>query len=117
VPVDTPLSVFTVGSEVDGCGRTHFPDNIQPAVLEGLKPSRREGIITGLDPIETIGFLQTKLNSAINWVGCKLNPNDVIGTVNNIHDVKTAGGHNGYFSKPNKDFELWYRIDITKPEK
>ncbi len=36
VPKTLTLSVMTVGSEVDGCGRTTFPEDIQDTIVKIL---------------------------------------------------------------------------------
>jgi hypothetical protein len=121
---DEGLSIFTVGSEVDGCGRTSFPSDL-PEVLEAVKPRPHDEIIPGIDPIRTIGAIQKKLNSGINWVGCKLNPNDDVGTINKmvgpdqIAYLATRGGKPTYteYSKvgeltpgSNSDFILKFHL-------
>jgi hypothetical protein len=86
-----PLSIFTVGSEVDGCDRTAFPELIQEVVLKVLT------VGGSLKPI------QDELNDAINWVGCKLNPNDVLGVINKVYKAPIYGAGIHYETSDKRD--------------
>jgi hypothetical protein len=98
-----PLSIFTVGAEVDGCDRTAFPEIIQDVVLK---------VLTVGGSLKTI---QDELNDAINWAGCKLNPNDVLGVINKDYKVPTYGAGIHYETSDKGDFSLRYTISVTAP--
>lgn len=101
-----PLSIFTVGSEIDGCGRTAFPENIQDKVVSSIQT---------VASLIGINGIQDELDRGINWVGCKLNANDDIGDI-----VKTYPP-TGYGAGPHTDistmgdFTLRYIISVTPP--
>jgi hypothetical protein len=101
-----PLTIFTVGSEVDGCDRTSFPADIQSKVVSGIQ---KVASFVGIDGI------QDELNKGINWVGCKLNPNDSIGDIAKTYDPTAygAGPHADISDK--KDFTLRYTINVQPP--
>jgi hypothetical protein len=98
-----PLTIFTVGSEIDGCGRTAFPENIQYKVVSTIQ---KVASYVGIDGI------QDELDKGINWVGCNLNTNDDIGDI-----VKTylptnygAGPHTEISTA--RDFTLRYVVSV-----
>lgn len=101
-----PLSIFTVGSEIDGCGRTAFPENIQDKVVSTIQ---NVASLVGIDGI------QDELDRGINWVGCKLNANDDIGDIVKTYEPTGygAGAHTD-MSRPG-DFTLRYIISVTPP--
>jgi hypothetical protein len=101
-----PLTIFTVGSEVDGCDRTSFPADIQGKVVSSIQ---KVASFVGIDGI------QDELNKGINWVGCKLNPNDGIGDIVKTYDPTAygAGPHADVSDK--KDFTLRYTISVQAP--
>src|SRR4029078_10578653 len=70
-----PLSLFTVGSEIDGCGRTAFPHDVQTELVKYLVPAPDIPLVCVLEGFRSI------VNTGINYVGCKLNPNDNIGYI------------------------------------
>ena len=102
-----PLSLFTVGSEIDGCDRTAFPANIQGKIVSALEK--------GVNYLIPLGSIQDELDKAINWVGCKLNPNDDIG------DIVRSYNPTGYGAGPHTDrsdkgdFTLRYTINVAAP--
>jgi len=94
---------MTVGSEFDGCGRTAFPEDIQDTIVK---------ILTFGGALRNV---QSYINEGINWVGCKLNPNDVLGVINKAYDP-TADGAGSPSEKSDKgDFTLRYTITVTPP--
>jgi hypothetical protein len=110
IPAALPLSIFTVGSEVDGCGRTVFPREIQETLNDLLR------IPTGLSLLlGSFRDVHNDINKAINWVGCKLNPNDILGLVNVLYEP-TEYGAGAHAEKSDKgDFTLRYTISVTAP--
>jgi hypothetical protein len=104
LPKTFPLSIFTIGTEVDGCGKGAFPDNIQQDYQFFSDPQ--------YDWRKSIPYVQEYF---INYaVLCKTtiftNTNDVLGTIDELyhppgygvgpHEVKSSTG----------DFTLRYTI-------
>lgn len=115
IPTTIPLSVLTVGSEVDGCDRTSFPASIQNKIAELVANSPVGAVILVSQLASTMDGVQDRINSAINWVGCNLNPNDIIGVINKAYEP-TAYGAGQHAEKSDKgDFTLRYSIDVTAP--
>jgi hypothetical protein len=109
VPGNLPLSVFTVGSEVDGCDRTAFPDDLK-AIIVSIFTSTNPG-----DWAQGVMNIHDYLEGKINWVECKLSPNDSLGTINKIYDPTGYGaGPHGEASDAG-DFTLRYTISVTPP--
>ncbi len=108
VPKNLPLSIFTVGSEVDGCDRTSFPESIQSDIVSALSQ--------GVNYLVKIGDIQDELNSAINWVGCKLNPNDEIGKINKIYESIDFGQGTHSDKSSSNDFIMKYTITAIPPK-
>jgi hypothetical protein len=110
-----PLSVLTVGSEVDGCDRTSFPASIQDPIAELIAKTPVGAIIGVTQMATTMEGIQDKINSAISWVGCKLNPNDIVGVINKAYEP-TGYGAGPQIEKSDKgDFTLRYTISVTAP--
>jgi hypothetical protein len=108
IPATLPLSIFTVGSEVDGCGRTVFPREIQETLNDLL--SVPYYLLLG-----SFRDVHNDINKAINWVGCKLNPNDILGLVNVLYEP-TEYGAGAHAEKSDKgDFTLKYTISVSNP--
>jgi subtilisin family serine protease len=102
-----PLSIITVGSEVDGCDRTAFPSDIQSKIISVLEK--------GVNYLIPLGDIQDELDRAINWVGCKLNANDDIGDIVKAYDPTSygAGPHSDKSDK--QDFTLRYTVSVSAP--
>jgi hypothetical protein len=109
-PPTMPLSIFTVGSEVDGCDRTAFPENVQSTIVDIIQNTPIGGIIATVD-----AEVQKHINGAINWIGCKLNPNDVLGTINQAYEPTSYGAGSHTEKSSNGDFTLRYTISVTAP--
>ena len=102
-----PLSIFTVGSEVDGCDRTAFPSDVQGKIVSALEK--------GVNYLIPLGSIQDELDKSINWVGCKLNPNDDIGDIIKSYNP-TGYGAGQHTDKSDKgDFTLRYTISVAAP--
>jgi hypothetical protein len=115
IPDYVPLSVLTVGSEVDGCDRTSFPASIQDPIAELIAKTPVGAIIGVTQMATTMEGIQDKINSAISWVGCKLNPNDIVGVINKAYEP-TGYGAGSQIEKSDKgDFTLRYTISVTAP--
>ncbi|MEP6576079.1 MAG: hypothetical protein ABJB85_06610 [Nitrososphaerota archaeon] len=109
VPGNLPLSIFTVGSEVDGCGRTAFPDDIK-SIIVSIFTSTNPG-----DWLRGVMNIHDYIEGRINWVGCKLNPNDTIGIVNKVYDPTAYGAGSHEEKSDSGDFTLRYSIGVTPP--
>jgi hypothetical protein len=115
IPDNVPLSVLTVGSEVDGCDRTAFPESVQEKITELIAKTPVGAIIGVVELGSSMQDIQNRINSAINWVGCKLNPNDVLGIINKVYEP-TAYGAGSHAEKSDAgDFTLRYTISVTAP--
>jgi hypothetical protein len=98
-----PLSIMTVGSEVDGCDRTAFPEDIQ------------DGILRVLTLGGALKSIQDEINSGINWIGCKLNGNDVLGVISKIYQPTDYGAGSHAEKSDKGDFSLRYTVSVTAP--
>lgn len=108
-----PLSILTVGSEIDECGRTSFPTNLQPQIVTLLTNNWvGQGIIKAVNTLNPLGGIQDQVDKAINYIGCKLNKNDDIGDIVKAYDA-VGYGAGPHFDKSDKgDFSLAYTISI-----
>jgi len=122
IPPTMPLVIFTVGSEVDGCGRTDF----YKSTWKWLFGTAAHGP-TVLDNVKRI---QDELNfhSQFGWhesgpqcehddgMSYPLNKNDILGVVTRIYDGPSygAGVHSNVKSSTG-DFTLRYTITVTPP--
>jgi hypothetical protein len=59
--------------------------------------------------------IQSRINSAINWVGCKLNSNDILGVLNEVYEPTSYGAGSHAEKSSNGDFTLRYIISVTAP--
>ena len=75
------------------------------------------GVIILVTQLESsLEGVQDRINSAINWVGCKLNSNDILGVINKAYEP-TAYGAGSHVEKSDKgDFTLRYTIIVTAPQ-
>lgn len=113
---DLPLTIFTVGSEVDECGRTSFPSNLQPQIVSTLTNFWVvKDIKTMINVLNPLSGIQDQIDKAINYIGCKLNTNDDIGDIVKGFEP-TRYGAGPHFDKSDKgDFALAYTISVTAP--
>jgi hypothetical protein len=123
IPNNVPLSIFTVGSEVDDCGRSPFPDSIQQTLPIFFDPQ--------LDWLSEISNLQGSMNSYSQFgeispllggkdSGCSdfhlknivvsQNYNDILGTINELYDPPGYGVGPHEVKSSNGDFTLRYTI-------
>jgi hypothetical protein len=115
IPANVPLSVLTVGSEVDGCDRTAFPESIQDKISE-LIAKTPIGVVIGIvDMAPSLEDIQSRINSAINWVGCKLNSNDILGVLNEVYEPTSYGAGSHAEKSDKDDFTLRYSVSVTAP--
>jgi hypothetical protein len=122
LPPTTPLVIFTVGSEVDPCGRTDF----YASTWKWLFGTAAHGP-TLLDNAKRI---QEELNyhSQFGWhesgpkcghddgIHYPLNTNDILGVITKIYEAPAygAGAHTNVVSSTG-DFTLRYTITVTPP--
>jgi hypothetical protein len=114
IPSTSSLSIFTVGSEVDGCGRTAFPGELSSVATAVLDTD-----------INKVGYaireIQKELNNVINQQGCT-NENDILGTINKVYNVKNGFGAGFNYAvgvhevtSGLSDFRLTYNIRVYPP--
>ena len=124
IPNNIPLSIFTVGSEVDDCGRTPFPDNIQQSLPIFNDP--------GLDWSSKISDFQRSVNSGskfgqllsslggkhsdctdfrLRYLVINYNLNDVLGTIKEFYDPPGYGVGPHEVKSSTGDFTLRYTIN------
>jgi Ca2+-binding RTX toxin-like protein len=104
-----PISIFTVGSEVDGCGKAAFPDNIQQILpifdnpqLDWLTPIAKFQADTNID---------AKRNN--RCLGNLINENDILGTIREFYDPPGYGVGPHEVKSTSGDFTLRYTITLT----
>lgn len=108
-----PLSILTVGSEIDECGRTSFPSDLQPQIVSLLTNNWvGQTAIKAVNTLNPLGGIQDQIDKAINYVGCKLNKNDDIGDIVRSYDA-VGYGTGPHFDKSDAgDFSLAYTITV-----
>jgi hypothetical protein len=122
LPPTTPLLIFTVGSEVDECGRTDFynstwkwlfgPGAHEPTLLDNAKSLQKE-----LNYHSQFGWHERgpecKHDDGLNY---PLNTNDILGVITKIYEAPSygAGAHTNVVSSTG-DFTLRYTITVTPP--
>jgi len=100
-----PISIFTVGTEVDGCGRGAFPDNIQQTLPIFDNPQ--------LDWLTPIAQFQDKTNSYAHCGGTFTDANDILGTIREFYDPPGYGVGPHEVRSSNGDFTLRYTIEMS----
>jgi hypothetical protein len=119
-----PLSIFTVGTEIDGCMRATLPSNLNEVQQVLADKGTTRPYYDGVK--EKIAKIQSDINSQLPLAGCLGNPslindNDLLGTINEIYYPPGYGklvGPNG----PNNpgsnqamsstgDFVLYWKVD------
>jgi hypothetical protein len=129
-PTDSqPLSIFTVGTEIDGCMRATLPSNLKEVqdVLSDKGTTRP--YYAGVK--EKIAKIQSDINSNLPRAGCIGSPslhndNDLLGVINEVYYPPAYGKHRGTFGQTNStgpeigvnyaisstgDFQLEWLID------
>jgi hypothetical protein len=114
IPGSLPLSIFTVGHEIDECNRIPTPKDIEK--LDGiLKDTQRDRLLE-------IGNIQKSLNS-YDCDSTLENDNEVLGLINKLYYPPGqsyepigygAGAHTNVISST-RDFILRYTISVTAP--
>jgi hypothetical protein len=120
IPDTMPLSIFTVGEEVDRCGRGNHPDNYQDQLITILQKSKE----TWFDSVKS------NFQQQINNHGCGnydpynfVNDNEILGTITKFYLPPGssyepigygAGAHTNVVSDT-RDFTLRYTITVTPP--
>jgi hypothetical protein len=102
LPNTVPLSIFTVGTEVDGCGRGNFPDNIQQTLPIFFDPQ--------LDWLTPIAQFQDKTNSYAHCGGTFTDANDILGIIREFYDPPGYGVGPHEVKSSTGDFTLRYTI-------
>ena len=105
-----PLSIFTVGAEIDGCGRRAFPD-IGIVRLTGdltLEQFFQNPSLNWFHAVEEFqGF-------ADDWINCYALSgwNDVLGSINKFYEPPGYGAGQHVDVVSNGDFTLRYTIGV-----
>jgi hypothetical protein len=122
LPPTTPLLIFTVGSEVDECGRTDFrssawkwlfgPAAHGPTLLDDAKRLQEEWSYHSQFGWHEAGP-KCKHDDGIHY---QLNTNDILGVITKIYEAPSygAGAHTNVVSSTG-DFTLRYTITVTPP--
>ena len=119
IPETLPLSIFTVGEEVDRCGRGNHPDNEYDRLITILQKPQD----TWFDSIKAI-------QQNINTHGCGSDPhnvfinhNEVLGTITKFYfppgssyePIGYGAGAHTKVPSDTGDFILRYTISVTPP--
>jgi hypothetical protein len=104
-----PISIFTVGAEVDDCGKAAFPDNIQQILPIFDNPA--------LDWLTPIAKFQADVNNDAKTnnrcLGNLINQNDILGTIREFYDPPGYGAGPHAVKSSTGDFTLRYTITLT----
>lgn len=107
-----PLSIFTVGVEVDGCGRRPFPEVTEATLTPPGLTLPEIFKNPALDWYHAVDLFQS---FAMYRVMCiAVNGNDPLGSINKFYDPPTysAGAHSDLVSAA--DFTLQYTINASE---
>jgi hypothetical protein len=119
-----PLSIFTVGTEIDGCMRATLPSNLNEVQQVLADKGTTRPYYDGVK--EKIAKIQSDINSQLPLAGCLGNPslindNDLLGTINEIYYPPGYGklvGPNGpnnpgsnHAMSSTSDFVLYWKVD------
>ena len=107
VPKDIRFSIFTVGSEDDGCGKTNYTPDIQDRILSVFKPITKYNDWSGTisDSVE-LRKIQTELDRPKE---CTVNSNDDIDDIVKVFNRDDPGGFHGNFALSSSDFMLRFQ--------
>jgi hypothetical protein len=119
LPTTLPLSIFTVGQEVDECGRVDFDDPSSEYYREELVEKFKHQPSNLLDWLEAINhYLYLMVPSYDNSVVCTFGSNnDRIDNLIKFYGPVDygAGAHTNVVSNLGGDFTLRYTITVTPP--
>jgi hypothetical protein len=118
-----PLSIFTIGTEIDGCMRATLPSNLNEVQQVLADKGTTRPYYDGVK--EKIAKIQSDINSQLPLAGCLGNPslindNDLLGTINEVYSSPSYGklvygGSNNPGSNEAKsstgDFVLYWKVD------
>jgi hypothetical protein len=114
IPKNIRFSIFTVGSEVDDCGRTAFPPNIQNKILSVFKPWTKHNDVLGvLSDTRALKEIQDEFDKNINS-GCSFlkNNNEDLGDIVKVYDPGDKIFY-GLRVLNSEDFMLRFKFDLT----
>lgn len=110
VPVNIRLSVFTVGSEDDGCGKENYPPDIQDKILSMFKPIAKYNDIEGVfSDTAALRKIQVEIDKPKQ---CALNSDDNIANVVKVFD-RGDYSLSGYTVLRSSDFMLRFKNYMT----
>jgi hypothetical protein len=115
LPQTHPLSVFTVGVELDGCGRSAFPEIGIARVQDGVSLVEifRNPVLDWYHAVEDFQSF------AVSWVGCNRSTyyafggNDVLGSINKFYEPPGYGAGQHVDVVSYGDFTLVYTITVA----
>ena len=119
IPDTMPLSIFTVGEEVDRCGRGNHPDNQYDQLITILQKPQD----TWFDSVKTIQYNINNQGCGFGTNNLLVNDNEVLGTITKFYFPPGssyepigygAGAHTNVVSDTG-DFKLGYTITVTPP--
>lgn len=115
LPLTTPLSIFTVGAEIDDCGRIEFPDQDNPHLITLLNLFKNPQL-NWYDPVVNFqnyvkGFSECPIPHSYYT-----DVNEILGTITEFYDPPEwgAGTHTNVVSS-NGDYSLRYSITVEPP--
>ncbi len=104
LPNTFPVSVFTLGNEVDGCLKTPFPSST--ALTERLQ-------IFDNPQLDWYTPIQNFQNEFATYGSCSLgNDNEVLGTINEFYDPPNYNAGPNEIKSSTGDFTLRYTISV-----
>lgn len=107
VPKDIRFSIFTVGSEDDGCGKTNYTPDIQNKILSVFKPITKYNDVSGtISDSVALRIIQTELDRPKE---CTVNSNDDIDDIVKVFNRDDPGGFHGNFALSSSDFQLRFQ--------
>ncbi len=109
MPRNTPLSIFTVGQEVDECGR--IPSSSFPNKFSQVEESIVKNPIAD-ERYSAVKAIQQKANS-YDCDSTFENDNEILGTINEFYDPPTYGIGQHEVESSSGDFTLRYTIGVT----
>lgn len=105
LPDEIPLSIFTLGDEVDGCMRTPYPSS---EAMRGYLKIFDNPQLDWRSPIQNYQKYSASLSS------CSLgDDNEVLGTINEFYDPPNYSSGQREVKSSSGDFTLRYTISVT----
>ena len=113
LPDTLPLSIFTVGQEVDLCGRVDFDNPLGENLRQGLVETFRNNSLNWIDPIN--GYINRMVPSDDLSLICAIDSNDRIGNIIKFYNPVDYGAGAHSVASSGADFILRYTITVKPP--